>query len=281
MPRSRHEFEGTPLFFVPSSAAGLPVNELGRKKESIVAETPTTSTTLLGDIASGADNARWGEFFSRYEPMMKAYLQSRFPGLEADDIVQETLVALTKVLPQYHYNKEERGCFHNYLTGIVRRKALDALVKLQRQNEIKASLDGRAWVDDPADGRAGARHSLTLGLARSNREPRAERGGYPRTPDSSASGRARRPATADARPSAAEQEYKDWRESIYEIVLQELLTDETVHDQTKQIFVRTQINGEPAEKVMASLGVTRETIDHANSRCRTRLHDRIKKLRDL
>ena len=29
---------------------------------------PTTSTTLLRDIASSAENARWGEFFSRYEP---------------------------------------------------------------------------------------------------------------------------------------------------------------------------------------------------------------------
>ena len=210
---------------------------------------PTTSTTLLRDIASSAENARWGEFFSRYEPMMKAYLQSRFPGLDADDIVQDTLVALTKVLPQYHYNKEEHGYFHNYLTGIVRRKALDVLAKLQRQNEIKASLDGRA--------------------------------GAPRTPDSFAGGRTVCPHAADVRTSAAEQEYKDWRESIYEIVLQELLSDETVHDQTKQIFIRTQINGERAEKVMASLGVTRETIDHANSRCRERLHARIRKLRDL
>ena len=65
MPLTRHEFEGTPLFFVPSSAAGLPVNELGHEKESIVAETPTTSTTLLRDIASGAENARWCESFSR------------------------------------------------------------------------------------------------------------------------------------------------------------------------------------------------------------------------
>ena len=190
---------------------------------------PTTSTTLLRDIASSAENARWGEFFSRYEPMMKAYLQSRFPGLDADDIVQETLVALTKVLPQYHYNKEEHGYFHNYLTGIVRRKALDVLAKQNRADDlVKAIKDGN--VSDE---------------------------------------------------SAAEKEYKDWRESIYEIVLQELLSDETVHDQTKQIFVRTQIDGEPAEKVMASLGVTRNTIDLANSRCRSRLHDRIKALKNL
>ena len=190
---------------------------------------PTTSTTLLRDIASSAENARWGEFFSRYEPMMKAYLQSRFPGLDADDIVQETLVALTKVLPQYHHQEGEKKNFRNYLTGIVHHKALDALAKQNRADDLVKAIKNGNISDE----------------------------------------------------SAAEKEYKDWRESIYEIVLQELLSDETVHDQTKQIFVRTQIDGEPAEKVMASLGVTRNTIDLANSRCRTRLHDRIKALKNL
>ena len=220
---------------------------------------PTTSTTLLRDIASSAENARWGEFVALYEPMMKAYLQSHFPGLEADDIIQNTLLALMKALPEYHHQAGEKENFHNYLTGILRHKALDALRQQQRHNKLLDAIGGRARVDDPADGRAGA----------------------PCTPDSFTSGMAVVPPTADARLSPAEQEYRDWRESIYEIVLQEFMDDENVSDQTKQIFVRTQIKGEDAEKVMSALGVTRETIDHANSRCRNRLRERIKALRDL
>ena len=52
---------------------------------------PATSTTLLKDIGSSVTNARWGEFVSRYRPMMLAYLKAHFPAIDADDVVQETL----------------------------------------------------------------------------------------------------------------------------------------------------------------------------------------------
>ena len=60
---------------------------------------PETSTTLLREISSDVENARWPEFVSRYRPMMVAYLNARFPYVDADDIVQETLIALSKALP--------------------------------------------------------------------------------------------------------------------------------------------------------------------------------------
>ncbi len=54
-----------------------------------------------------SQHARWAVFYSRYQPMMLAYLRSRFPSLDADDIVQETFVALTKILPDYKYDPEK------------------------------------------------------------------------------------------------------------------------------------------------------------------------------
>ena len=69
---------------------------------------PETSTTLLRDIASSAANARWGEFCARYEPMMRGYLRERFPYVEADDVVQETLVALAGALPDYILKEMDR-----------------------------------------------------------------------------------------------------------------------------------------------------------------------------
>ena len=62
-----------------------------------MAKMPTTSTTLLRDIAQDSRNARWDEFVPRYRPMMEAFMRERFPSLEADDIIQETLVALCRV----------------------------------------------------------------------------------------------------------------------------------------------------------------------------------------
>ena len=85
---------------------------------------PSTSTTLLRQIGGDAHHARWAEFVARYRPMMEAYLREHFPSVEADDIIQEALVALIETLPGYHYSPEEKGSFHNYLTGILRNKAL-------------------------------------------------------------------------------------------------------------------------------------------------------------
>ena len=107
---------------------------------------PTTSTTLLRDIAQDSHNERWGEFVSRYRPMMEAFLRERFPTVEADDIIQETLLALCKILPDYQYSPDEKGHFHNYLTGILRNKATRALRKRKSDCEKLASYadGGRA-----------------------------------------------------------------------------------------------------------------------------------------
>ena len=101
---------------------------------------PETSTTLLRDIASDAENARWGEFVSRYRPMMQAYLKTHFPLLDADDMIQETLVALASVLPRYRYAPDETGHFRNYLTGILRNKALKRIEKIARDSALRKSL---------------------------------------------------------------------------------------------------------------------------------------------
>ena len=103
-----------------------------------MAKIPTTSTTLLRDIAQDAQNVRWGEFVTRYRPMMEAFRRERFPSLEADDSIQETLVALCRVLPSYRYAPDDKGHFHNYLTGILRNKALRALRKRKQDEALRA-----------------------------------------------------------------------------------------------------------------------------------------------
>ena len=105
---------------------------------------PTTSTTLLRDMASDSQHNRWNEFVARYRPMMEAFMREHFPSVEADDIIQETLIALCKVLPSYRYAPDEKGHFHNYLTGILRNKALTALRKQRQQANI---VDELRYVD--------------------------------------------------------------------------------------------------------------------------------------
>ncbi len=91
-------------------------------------------------LGRDAQSVRWSEFISRYRPMMEHYLTRYFPTLDPDDIIQETFIALIKVLPNYHYEPEETGYFHNYLTGILRHKALRILSLETRRNEQLESL---------------------------------------------------------------------------------------------------------------------------------------------
>lgn len=117
-----------------------------------MATVPDTSTTLLRDLAGAPGHARWSEFFARYETMMRSYLVARFPDVEADDVLQETMCALVRILPNYRYDPERHGFFHDYLTGILRNKALDALRKRERTRKLE-----KAAVPDPA-GRGGSPH---------------------------------------------------------------------------------------------------------------------------
>ena len=113
---------------------------------------PKTSTTLLRDLASGSDHARWADFVARYRPMMESFMQRRFPDLESEDAIQETLMALMDALPTYRYVPGETGHFHNYLTGILWHKALNMRRAKRRRednheryrNDMAASVAGDA-----------------------------------------------------------------------------------------------------------------------------------------
>lgn len=97
---------------------------------------------LLRDIATDRDSLRWNDFVTRYRPMMLAFVNQRFPYLadEADDLVQETLLVLMEKLPDYRYDPEELGSFHNYLTGILRNRACRAIRRRTKQaRDIEAA----------------------------------------------------------------------------------------------------------------------------------------------
>ena len=67
-------------------------------------------------------------------------MRERFPSVEAEEAIAETLIALVDVFRTYLYDPDETGRFRNYLTGILRHKAL----RLCRQAERERSLRERA-----------------------------------------------------------------------------------------------------------------------------------------
>ena len=120
-----------------------------------MADIPETSTALLRDLAQDSQHVRWGAFVSRYRPMLEAYMRTHFPTVDADDVIQETLITLIKVFPVYRYSPEETGAFHNYLTGILRHRALRViesesrrLNKEQKYHEIEELTASDGNEDD-------------------------------------------------------------------------------------------------------------------------------------
>lgn len=189
----------------------------------------TTSTTLLRDLARDSQHVRWGEFVARYRPMMESFMRERFPSLDADDAIQETLVAVWAALPSYRYAPEEKGHFHNYLTGILRNKALRQLHKDQRQAEIAEKLREDVSSDDRA--------RSPVFPERSEPRKRWLQGCAPQS----------------AIQAADEQ---SWREALVEIALQQLMSDESIQSRTRQVFLRVVVNGEKPEAVAAAFGIT-------------------------
>ena len=116
-----------------------------------MANAPVTSITLLKSLASGTDNARWAEFFRIYEQPMRSFLSARFPSVDADDAIQQTMVALMRRMPDYHYTPDSNGHFHNYLTGILKHKAEDALRREARESGKRDELEERGAVDEPRE----------------------------------------------------------------------------------------------------------------------------------
>lgn len=117
-----------------------------------MADIPRTSITLLKALAGDASSSRWTEFYHRYEEPMRGFLHANYPSLEPEDVIQETLVALLKCLPNYHYTPDEKGHFRNYLMGILRHKAVDALRRRVRESEVRAGSQALGETDyQPAE----------------------------------------------------------------------------------------------------------------------------------
>lgn len=91
---------------------------------------------------------------------MEAYLRERFPFVDVDDTVQETLIALIKSMPVYRYVPEETGRFRSYLTGILRHKALRQIRGDRQQTKVLEMLRRDAPQNEILDNDQSWRESI-------------------------------------------------------------------------------------------------------------------------
>ena len=108
---------------------------------------PVTSISLLKVLGEDAKSPRWTEFANKYASTIEGFLFKYFPTVDAEEVVQETLIALVEKLPLYEYDPDTRGHFRNYLIGIVRYKAIEQLKRRNREAEIKETLETKEQLN--------------------------------------------------------------------------------------------------------------------------------------
>ena len=108
---------------------------------------PVTSISLLKVLGEDAQSPRWTEFAKKYASTIDGFLIAKFPGVDREEVVNDTLIVLTKKLPLYEYDPDTKGHFRNFLIGIVRRKAQEWLNKRTRDQKRKVALEEKAWLE--------------------------------------------------------------------------------------------------------------------------------------
>jgi len=102
-----------------------------------------TRTTLLARLKDWGDDSSWQEFFNIYSNLIRnVALKSGLTRAEAEDVVQETMVAAAKHIPSFKYDRK-LGSFRHWLLNMSRWRISD---QFRRRKKLTTELP-----DDLAD----------------------------------------------------------------------------------------------------------------------------------
>jgi RNA polymerase sigma-70 factor (ECF subfamily) len=111
----------------------------------------STRQTLLGRLRNLEDQESWRTFFDRYWELL--YNVARRAGLgepEAQDVVQETVIAVAKAMPDFRYDPAH-GSFKQWLLRITGRSIMDHLRLAYRQPpRAEVDLEALDEAETPA-----------------------------------------------------------------------------------------------------------------------------------
>ena len=117
----------------------------------------TTNETLLQRVKNMDSHDAWKEFFDAYwGPIIRYCRKLGLSDAQAEEVLQETMVALMRIVPTFEYNSN-KGRFRNFLLTIVHRKALACMRRVKRDSnepwdeaihaQINSTAPFETWVD--------------------------------------------------------------------------------------------------------------------------------------
>jgi RNA polymerase sigma-70 factor (ECF subfamily) len=92
-----------------------------------------TQPSLLNRLKTGDDTESWQEFYRIYGKLARDFaIQAGLTGTEADEVVQETAIAMARHLPEYCYNP--KVCrFKTWLLNMTRWRIQDQIKKRKKE----------------------------------------------------------------------------------------------------------------------------------------------------
>ena len=105
----------------------------------------TTRYSLLSRLQNWDDQDSWRDFFDTYWHLIYSYaLKSGLTEAEAQDVVQETIIAVAKNIQKFRRDRS-LGTFKGWLKNLTRWRIADQLrkrTKLSKEDEDNRSLGG-------------------------------------------------------------------------------------------------------------------------------------------
>jgi RNA polymerase sigma factor (sigma-70 family) len=84
----------------------------------------STDPKLLKRVAALWDNPAWGEFFQRYDPLVRLWCSAYgLDAASADELCQRVWVELARRMPSYQY--DPGGSFRGWLRRLCHHRAID------------------------------------------------------------------------------------------------------------------------------------------------------------
>ena len=128
-----------------------------RRRRLAEEELAPTRTSLLSRLKSLEDDTSWQEFFDLYWKLI--YSVARRSGLhdaDAREVVQETVISLSRSLPQFQYDRR-KGSFRSWMYRQTHWRVLDHLRRQKRREAAIMPASGSNTqliesVPDPACG---------------------------------------------------------------------------------------------------------------------------------
>jgi len=94
-----------------------------------------TRQSLLERLKDLDDSESWREFFEIYWRLIyNVALKAGLPEVEAQEVVQETVIAISRHIDEFEYDPK-RGSFKNYLLKMTRWRILDRVRKLENERK--------------------------------------------------------------------------------------------------------------------------------------------------